>query len=105
MIYSVLRRTLREGVTFDEFREAWRPPAGATTADFTVLHARSLADDREILSIGTHDMTIDEFLAWSSTPEFAAVNDERHARIAPLIEEGGGLIGAYELIEGDHIAL
>jgi hypothetical protein len=105
VIYSVLRRTLRPGVTFAEFRAAWAPPEGLAHLDFTVAHSRSLTDERVILSIGTHDMSPEEFLAFAASEDFAAVNDERHERIAPLVEEEDGFIGAFELLEGDHIAI
>ena len=106
MIYAVLRRTLRDGVTFEQFREAWAPPEGLQHADFVVDHARSLANEREILSIGRLDMSVDDFVAFSASEDFARVNAERHERIAPLVEEDdGGFLGAYELIEGDAISL
>ncbi|MFV0317642.1 MAG: transposase [Microthrixaceae bacterium] len=56
MIYAVLRRTLKDGVSFEEFREAWRPPPGGDAVDFVVTHARSVADPREILSVGRLDV-------------------------------------------------
>ena len=105
MIYSVLRRTLREGVTFDQFREAWTPPEGLAHADFTVVHAASLADGREILSIGVHDMSAEDFAAFAGSEAFAEVNAARHDKIAPLVEEADGFLGAYEVLEGDHISL
>lgn len=107
MIYSVLRRTLRDGVTFDQFREAWTPRGEAGDVDFTVIHAASVANPREILSIGTHDMTVEQFTAWAATDELARVNPARHDRIAPLLEgdDHGGFLGAYELLEGDPISL
>jgi hypothetical protein len=105
MIYSVLRRTLREGVTFEQFREAWRPPPGLDHTDFTVVHGRSLADPREILSIGMHDMTPDDFVAFAASDEFTTVNEARHEHLAPLVEEGGELIGAYEVLSTDQISL
>ena len=105
MIYSVLRRTLREGVTFEQFRAAWVPPEGATSVDVTVIHARSLTAEREVLSIGVHDMTAEAFLAFASSEGFAEVNRQRHERIAPLVEEADGFVGAYEVLEGDHISL
>jgi len=105
MIYSVVRRTLRQGVTFEQFREAWTPPGGLSDADFTVVHSRSLAEDRQILSIGVHDMTRQEFESLATSEAFERVNAERHRRIAPLVEESDGFLGAFELIEGDHIAV
>jgi hypothetical protein len=105
MIYSVLRRTLREGVTFDQFREAWTPTEDLVSVDFTVVHARSLADEREILSIGVHDMSPEDFLSFASSEGFAQVNQARHERLAPLVEETDGFLGAYEVLEGDHISL
>lgn len=106
MIYAVLRRTLKDGVSFEEFREAWRPPPGGDAVDFVVTHARSVADPREILSVGRLDMGVDEFTEFAASEQFATVNTARHERIAPLVEEdGGGFIGAYEVIEGDAITL
>jgi hypothetical protein len=106
MIYAVLRRTLKEGVSFEEFREAWAPPPGGDTVDFVVTHARSIADPREILSVGRLDMGAEEFMEFAASERFAAVNAGRHERIAPLVEEtDSGFLGAYEVIEGDAISL
>lgn len=105
MIWSIVRRTLREGVTFEDFREAWRPEPGLDHADFTVVHARSLAEPREVVSIGHHDMTPQEFEALATSEDFARVNAARHERIAPLVEEADGFLGAYEVIEGDEISI
>jgi hypothetical protein len=105
LIYSVLRRTLREGVTFEQFRTAWTPPEGLDHADFTVIHARSLTDERQILSVGVHDMGADEFAAFAGSDAFAAINQVRHEQLAPLVEEADGFLGAFEVVEGDHISL
>jgi hypothetical protein len=105
MIYSVLRRTLREGVTFEQFREAWAPPEGLAHADVTVIHSASLADPRQILSIGVHAMSAEAFAAFAARADVAEVNELRHQRIAPLVEESDGFLGAFEVIEGDHISL
>ncbi len=105
MIYSVLRRTLREGVTFEQFREAWVPPDGLDSVDVSVIHARSLADGQEILSIGVHDMTAEEFVAFAGSDDFARINQIRHERLTPLVVEADGFIGAYEVVESDQISL
>ena len=48
---AVLVRRLREGVTYEQFREAWLPEHGFGT-EVRVLNALNVEDPREIVSVG-----------------------------------------------------
>ena len=107
MLHSVLIRTLREGVTLEDFIEAWRPdPVEEEHMRFRVVHARALDDPQKVISIGFHDMDTTEFIEFAMSEEFARVNEVRHDRIAPLIvEDDSGFTGAFEVVADEEIAL
>jgi hypothetical protein len=55
MIVSILVRRLREGKTYDDFREAWLPEKGFGWPT-RVISAQRLDDPREIVTIGFSDI-------------------------------------------------
>lgn len=55
MIVSILIRRLREGKTYDDFREAWLPEKGFGWPT-RVVTAQRLDDPREIVTIGFSDI-------------------------------------------------
>ena len=107
MLHSILIRTLREGVTFEQFLEAWRPdPVEAEHTRFRVVHARAVDDPRTVISIGYHDGDVEAFLAFARSEAFARVNEVRHERLAPLImESGSGFTGLFEVVGDEEIVL
>jgi hypothetical protein len=56
VIVSILVRRLREGKTYDDFREAWLPEKGFGWPT-RVVTARRVDDPREIITIGFSDIT------------------------------------------------
>lgn len=55
MIISILVRRLREGKTYDDFREAWLPEKGFAWPTRVVTGQR-MHDPREIITIGFSDI-------------------------------------------------
>jgi hypothetical protein len=59
MIVSILVRRLREGKTYDDFREAWLPEKGFGWPT-RVVTAQRLDDPQEIVTIGFSDVGREE---------------------------------------------
>lgn len=83
MIISVIVRRLREGKTYDDFREAWLPDKGFGVPTRVVTGQRA-DDDREIVNIGFVDLPADQADAFLQQigPQEAA----RHDRIDDVVE-------------------
>ena len=100
MLCSVIVRRLKEGATYEDFREAWVPGHGFGVP-VRVVNARSLDDDREIVSIGLID------LPKSDLPEMlkrvAASEAKRHDKIAPVID-GTVHRGIYEIVDDNDLS-
>jgi hypothetical protein len=94
MIVSVFRRRLRTGRTFEEFEAAWVADEGFGVPA-RVFNARSLTDEREILTFGFVDIGSDELAA--AVERVAGPEAVRHRRIDDLIESTE-LRGFYELL-------
>jgi hypothetical protein len=103
MLYSILVRRLAEGVEFEQFREAWLPDPVDDGIGLRVVHARSLADPREVVSIGFMALGPDEVEELGRRTE--AENERRHERFQPLLEGERRLIGVFEQASDDEIAL
>ena len=86
MLIAVFRRRLREGATFEDFIAAWEAEKGFGVPA-RVFNAVSLADEREILTIGIVGIVgidADDFPSM-----VAGVHDQeaqRHSRIDEVIE-------------------
>jgi len=83
MVCAVLIRRLQDGVSFEEFRAAWEPDQGFGVPT-TVWHARSLDDEREIVSFGLIDAAAEEVPG--ALERFAASEARRHESIDRVIE-------------------
>jgi hypothetical protein len=59
MIVSILIRRLREGKTYEDFREAWLPEKGFGWPT-RVVTAQRMDDPREIVTIGFSDIGAEE---------------------------------------------
>ncbi len=55
MLYAVLVRTLREGVTYEDFRRSWLPDRSYGTP-VQVTTARRVDNPREVITIGQVDL-------------------------------------------------
>ncbi len=83
MIISILMRRLREGKTYEDFREAWLPDKGFGIPT-RVISGEGLDDPREIVTIGFSEMEpggVEAFLSRVGPQEAV-----RHDRIAEVIE-------------------
>ena len=103
MLYSILVRTLKEDVEFEQFREAWLPDPVEDGIEFRVVNARNLANPREIVSIGIMDLEPDQVEALMSRTE--EHNARRHNRIEPPLEGERVFLGAFQELSDDAIAL
>lgn len=97
MIVAVFRRILKQGKTFEDFKRAWEADEGFGVPT-RVLTAVSLADPREVLTVGFVDVEPDELAA-----EGAGVADQeavRHGRIDEVIESTE--MRAMYALESEH---
>jgi hypothetical protein len=98
VLMAVLVRRLKEGVTYEQFREAWAPEHGFGT-EVRVLNALNVEDPREIVSVGLMPgATRDELPAFLE--RVAASEAARHEPIDEVID-GFVLRGIYEVV-GDE---
>jgi hypothetical protein len=101
MLCVILVRRLREGKTWEDFRESWFPEEGFGVPA-RVLVARRVDDEREILTIGFIDVPreqLDEGLR-----QIAASNAKRHDRIADIIETTILPAGMYEIVDDNDFS-
>lgn len=56
---SIIKRTLRQGKTYDDFRHAWYHSVGFGTANKT-LTMLNVANPREVIVIGLTEMTLEQ---------------------------------------------
>jgi hypothetical protein len=85
VLCAVLVRRLEDGVTYEQFREAWAPEEGFGR-EVRVLNAVNVDDPSEIVSIGLMpDVTREELPALLE--RVAASEARRHERIDDVLEE------------------
>jgi hypothetical protein len=97
VIVSVIVRRLREGSTYQEFRDAWYPQRGFGVPS-RVLNAVRIDDPREIVSIGFLDVEpsgLEELAA-----DIAAAEAKRHYRIEGVIESTE-VRAIYEIVDDE----
>jgi hypothetical protein len=92
MLRAVFVRTLKPGVTYEQFRDAWAPENGGDYPA-TVSVSRSTTNDRQVLTILELDIAPDQFasVAGSLTRPGAL------QRLAGIVESTE-LEGIYEQI-------
>jgi hypothetical protein len=76
VIVSILVRRLREGKTYDDFREAWLPEKGFGWPT-RVVTAQRMDDPREIVTIGFSDITPEQGEALLAQVGLQASGEER----------------------------
>ncbi len=76
MIVSILVRRLREGKTYEDFREAWFPEKGFGWPT-RVVTARRMDDPREIVTIGFSDISPEQGEALLAQVGLEASGEER----------------------------
>ena len=83
IVIAVLIRRLREGKTYQDFREAWLPEQGFGFPT-RVVSAQAVEDGREIITIGFSQL--DEAQAEAELKRIAPQEQQRHDRIDEVIE-------------------
>jgi hypothetical protein len=83
IVVSVLVRRLREGKTYEDFREAWLPEAGFGFPT-RVVSGQRVDDEREIVTIGFSE--IDEAEAEAQLRRIGPQEERRHERIEEVVE-------------------
>jgi hypothetical protein len=83
MVITVLVRRLRDGKTYDDFRQAWLPDKGFG-APTRVVTGQRWDDDREIITIGFTSIEPDEADAFLR--QIGPQEQVRHDRIDDVIE-------------------
>ena len=76
MIVSILVRRLREGKTYEDFRDAWLPEKGFGWPT-RVVTAQRMDDPREIVTIGFSDISPEQGEALLAEVGLDASGDER----------------------------
>ena len=83
IVIAVLTRRLREGMTYDDFREAWLPDQGFEFPT-RVVSAQRVDDDREVITIGFSEL--DEADAEAQLQRIRPQEQRRHERIDEVVE-------------------
>jgi hypothetical protein len=83
MVGVVFVRRLREGKSYNDFRDAWYPEAGFGVPS-RVLSGPGLFDEREVVTVGFVDADANELEALGA--RVAAQEAKRHDRIAEVVE-------------------
>lgn len=97
MFIAVLVRSLRPGKTYEDFLEAWYPDRGFGFGGRGPIVARSVDDDRELLTIGFVDLPDRAGLA-EAGERIAAQEAVRHDRVDAVVESTE-LRGIYEVVD------
>jgi hypothetical protein len=92
---SVFVRRLREGKTYDDFKEVWYPDQGFGVPT-RVLNGVRLDDPREIVSIGFVDAPGTDLASLGE--QIGAAEAKRHDAIAHVLESTE-LRAMYELVD------
>ncbi len=85
MFIAVFVRRLRQGKTYEDFVEAWYPDEGFGFGGRGPITARSLSDEREILTIGFVDLP-DRASLEQASERIAEQEARRHDRLEQVVE-------------------
>jgi hypothetical protein len=83
IVIAVLIRRLREGKTYEDFREAWLPDQGFGFPT-RVVSAQRVDDEREVITIGFSEL--DEAEAEAQLQRIGPQEQRRHERIDAVVE-------------------
>jgi hypothetical protein len=93
MIVSILVRRLREGKTYEDFREAWLPEKGFGWPT-RVVTAQRMDDPREVVTIGFSDISAEQAEGLLAQVGLEASGEERpDAAQVPEDEHLGDVAG------------
>jgi hypothetical protein len=82
MLRAVFVRTLKPGVTYQQFRDAWLPEGLIGQYPATVRVARNVANDRQVITIIELDVPPAEFRPASAS----LTRPDALARLAEIVE-------------------
>jgi hypothetical protein len=91
MLRAVFVRTLKPGVSYEQFKDAWVPEGLSGPYPATARVARNLANDRQVITIIELDVPAAGFSAASS----ALTRPDALARLAEIVDSTE-LEGVYE---------
>jgi hypothetical protein len=91
MLRAVFVRTLKPGVTYEQFKQAWVPEGLVGRYPATARVARSVANERQVITIIEGDVQVADFKAASA----ALTRPDALARLAEIVE-ATQLEGVYE---------
>ncbi len=97
MLAVVFIRRLREGKSWDDFRDAWYPDNGFGVPA-RVIAGPSTTDPRDIVTVGFVDVAPEDLA--SVGEQVAAAEATRHDRIAEVIERTE--VRTFFEVMGDH---
>ncbi|MCA1706861.1 MAG: hypothetical protein LC808_27805, partial [Actinobacteria bacterium] len=83
MVGVVFVRRLREGKTYEDFRDAWYPEVGFGVPS-RVLSGPNIFEPREIVTVGFVNADVNDLQSLGA--QLAAQEAKRHDRIAEVIE-------------------
>ncbi len=82
MLRAVFVRTLKPGVTYKEFKDAWVPEDLDGDYPVQASVSRNAANDRQVITILESDVSIEEFTAM--TPSL--IRPDSHRRLSEIVE-------------------
>ena len=96
MIVSILVRRLREGKTYEDFREAWLPEKGFGWPT-RVVTAQRMDDPREIVTIGFSDISAEQAEGLLAQVGLEASGEERSEAAQTPDDEHLGEVAGEQL--------
>jgi hypothetical protein len=96
MLRAVFARTLRPGVTYEQFKDAWVPGQDAGPYPARASIGRDLREDRKVVTIVELDVTPEQFPSIAPT----LFRPDAAERIAELVASTE-LEGVYEHVMDD----
>lgn len=91
MLRAVFVRTLKPGVTYEQFMDAWMPQGRKGEYPARASVSRNVANDRQVITILELDMTMAEFEAGRG----ALTRPDALARLSEIVATTE-LMGTYE---------
>jgi hypothetical protein len=82
MLRAVFVRTLKPGVTYDEFKAAWMPEGMTGRYPVKAWLSRNIANDRQVITIFELDVAVGDL----TTTVAALVRPDAKDRVAELVE-------------------
>lgn len=95
MLRAVFARTLKTGVTYEQFRDAWVPEGIEAGYPARTSVGRNVSEHRQVLTILELDVSIEEFGALAAS----LTRPDARARLADIVESTE-LEGVYEEVLG-----